>query len=263
MNEAELLFTEVLQCDRPSLYRDSRRALTPTQSSFIASALRRRMRGEPIQYILGEADFMGLEFKVTPDCLIPRPETEILVEALVQCVDARTRKGTGVITVLDVGTGSGCIAVSLARSRPEALVTATDISARAIEVARKNALRHGVAVSLVEGDLFAGVEGRKFDIIVSNPPYVSSGEIDTLQREIRYEPRVALDGGADGVSFYRRMIDRAPRYLAGGGAMLMEIGSGQRRAIEALIEQSGTLRITEIKRDYSGIERVVGVVGSG
>jgi len=219
----------------------------------------RRARHEPLQYILGSTEFWSLEFRVTPDVLIPRPETELLVEEGIRFL----RDHTGGL-VLDLCTGSGCVAVSIARELPEASVLATDVSAAALDIARENARSNDVAERIVflEGDLFAALEGRgldaSFDLIVSNPPYIASSDVDVLQPEVSlYEPRSALDGGEDGLSFIRRIVEDAPRFLRPGGLLLVEIGNGQAEDVGRLMEGVEGLDGFEVRKDYSGADRVV------
>ena len=208
MNEAEIIFTKILNCDRASLYMDRKLSLSALEAHFVSSALKRRIKHEPLQYILGEADFMGLKIKVNPSVLIPRFETEILVETAGKYLKPGAK-------VLDLGTGSGCIAIALAKEFPGAEFLACDISKEALKVAAQNALLQGVNIDFKEGDLFEAcdLQDEAFDLIVSNPPYIATGDFPSLQPEIGYEPRIALDGGEDGLAFYRRIIAGAGRYL--------------------------------------------------
>jgi release factor glutamine methyltransferase len=218
-----------------------------------AALLERRYRGEPIQYITGEAEFYGLPFRVTPEVLIPRPETEHSVEKVI----ALSRE-LGRPRIVDVGTGSGAIAVTLAHELPSADVIGTDISPEALAIARENAVRNGVAehVCFLEGDLLAPVAGERFDIVVSNPPYVSSEDRQTLDVEVRdYEPHTALFAGADGLAIYRRLIPQAADVLVPGGHIVLEIGYDQRDAIHELLAASGYTDI-EFVPDLQGIARV-------
>jgi release factor glutamine methyltransferase len=212
----------------------------------------RRARREPLQHILGTQEFCGLEFQVSADVLIPRRDTETLVaEALTRMPSARS--------VLDIGTGSGCIAVTLARQLPDAHVSASDISAAALEVARRNASLNGVNVEFLQGSLLEPVAGRSFDMIVSNPPYIPTSHIAGLEPEVRDgDPRGALDGGADGLDFYRALIPRAAVYLNPVGWLLLEVGIGQGRDVAALFREAGCYDDICITPDPGGIERVVG-----
>ena len=256
MNEAEVLFSEVLNCSRTALYLNRQKLLTKDESGAIAAVLKRRISGEPLEYILATAEFMGLEFKVGPAVLIPRPETEILVEAAIK-ISHQVTKSPSHQKILDLGTGSGCIAVSLAKFLPKAEVTAVDISEEALKVAAENAMAHNVKVNFMRSDLFSALSLSKYDIIVSNPPYVPSGEIKQLQQELKYEPQVALDAGPDGCEFYRRIINHAGDYLENGGSLIIEIGFGQRRAIEDIFKKSKTFKITQVIKDYNNIDRVI------
>jgi len=215
--------------------------------------LERRYLGEPIQYITGEAEFYGLPMRVTPDVLIPRPETEHLVEKALALAAAFERA-----RIVDVGTGSGAIAVALAHNLPEARITAIDISAAALEIARQNAERNGVSgrIRFLQSDLLAAVAADRFEIIVSNPPYVSTVDRDSLSVEVReHEPAQALFAGDDGLAVYRRLISDAFAVLEVGGFLVMEIGYGQSEAIAGLLEQTGFTRI-EFVPDLQGIPRV-------
>lgn len=266
MNEAELLFTHLLGCERPALYRESHRSLSAAHARFIAGVLRRRAAGEPLQYILGETEFMGLRFVVDPSVLIPRPETERLVETALaygrrpQTEDGRG--GTGV-RILDVGTGSGCIAVSLAALLRNSSLTAIDISEDALRMARKNARMHGVdsKIHFLKQDLStlhqASSTTHRFDIVVSNPPYIRTAEIATLQPEVRREPFRSLDGGEDGLDFYRMLLARSPEFLRRGGLLIVEIGYGQLERIRGISFRMEGMQMREVVKDYSGIERVV------
>jgi release factor glutamine methyltransferase len=254
MNEAELLFSQVLNCDRISLYLNSKETLDKEKSLFISSVLKRRTQGEPIQYILGKTEFMGLEFKLTPDVLIPRPETEILVDVASEYIRKRAPQGAG---ILDLGTGSGCIAVSLARLFPGARITASDISSLSLEVARDNAKLNGVAIEFIRSDLFDSLRINSFDFIVSNPPYIAKADIAKLQPEVRREPIIALDGGKDGLDFYKRIIKESCDYLKEGGFLIMEIGFNQGKDVENISQNLGGYEIIKVIKDYNNIDRVV------
>jgi len=272
MNEAELLFSEILKTDRLSLYLDKDRPLDKACCFKVSSVLRRRIKGEPIQYILGKTEFMGLEFRVAAQVLIPRPETEILVEtairlsSVVRISSSVFRRPSSVLNILDLGTGSGCIAISLAKYLPGVKVDAIDISPEALEIAKQNALLNNVTVNFIHGDLFNFFSRptshvprptEKYDLIVSNPPYIPSDEIALLQPEIQYEPRISLDGGSRGLDFYYRLIYDAPAHLVQGGYLLLEIGFGQETAIKIILENSRKFEIIEAVRDYNGIDRVI------
>ena len=261
MNEAELLLSEILNCDRLSLYLNKDLILDKDKTTLISSVLKRRIKGEPIQYILGRTEFMGLEFKVNRDVFIPRPETEILVEATVKIVREFASSRVRELKILEIGTGSGCIGVSLAKLLPvEIEITATDISGAALEVAQDNAKLKAVAarIRFINSDLFAhhAIRNTQYDIIISNPPYVVTSEIDDLQPEISYEPRIALDGGIDGLDFYGHLINNSTNYLKEGGFLILEIGFNQREPIENIFQKSGNFRVIEVVKDYNGIDRV-------
>ena len=252
MNETELLFTEVLNCGRASLYLEGKRKLDKPVLFVISQALRRRINGEPIQYILGKTEFMGLEFKVNQDVLIPRPETEILVETALNFTSSK---------ILDIGTGSGCIAVSLAKFLPQAKIFATDISRKALDIAWENARLNDVEkrIDFICADLFNGCESLtgSCDLIVSNPPYVRREAIKRLAAEIQYEPLSALLGGRDGLDFYRRIICQAPGFLKKSGLLILEMGFDQRKSIEKIFNLSGKFKVKEVIKDYNNIERVI------
>jgi release factor glutamine methyltransferase len=225
--------------------------------------LTRRADREPLQYLLGTQEFCGLEFEVEPSVLIPRPETELLVEAAVRCAGMQPEAGRRPI-VADVGTGSGCIAVSLARRLPLAVLYATDCSAEALRVARRNAERHAVAgqVTFLEGDMLkplraCGLSGR-VDIAVSNPPYIAEREWEALQPEVRlFEPRIALAGGEDGLAVYRRLVQEAVDCLSADGWLIMEVGQGQAESVRMLLDATKQYGTVDVRPDQAGIDRVV------
>jgi len=256
MTEAEILFTEVLDCDKMDLFLNKEYFLAKDQSTRITKALKRRINSEPMQYILGRLEFFGLEFEVDRNVFIPRQETEILVETAIKIVQ---RTAYSVRRILDLGTGSGCIAISLAKFLKGAKIFATDISHKALEVARVNALLNNAEVSFLQSDLFSNYELRtkNYELIISNPPYIPTHEIDTLQPEIKYEPRIALNGGQDGLDFYRRIIAQSPSYLNECGFLILEMGFNQREVVENILQQSGNFKIVEVVKDYSGIDRVI------
>jgi release factor glutamine methyltransferase len=212
----------------------------------------RRARREPIAYVTGEKEFWSLAFELSPAVLIPRPETELIVEA------ALARFPDTALAIADVGTGSACLAVALAKERPQAVVTATDVSAEALHVARRNAARHGVAdrIRFIETDVLEGVEGP-FDLIVANPPYVPARDRATLQPDVRdYEPPLALFAGDDGLAIIRTLLAQAAGRLAAGGTLIFEFGFGQTAAVSALIPGTPGLRMIDVKKDLRGIPRV-------
>ena len=247
--DAELLLARVLHEDRLRMRLDGQRTLGDAQRSEYDALIARRQTREPLHYIEGEAAFMGLTFRVAPGVLIPRQDTEIL------CEEALSRMKPGA-RVLDVGTGSGALAVSLARLGRDAQVTAVDVSDTALAIARDNARRLGAQVRFVKSDCFAALAGERFDLIVSNPPYISREEMETLMPEVQREPELALAGGEDGLDFYRRIAREAPAHLLPGGCLLFEIGWRQRDAVSALVRESVGEPFS--LRDYGGNWRVVG-----
>lgn len=252
--DAAYLLASVLKEDTLAMRINGHRELAAPQRAAFDALCDRRVAREPLQYILGETEFMGLTFHVEPGVLIPRADTEILVEKALAWMKPGAR-------VLDIGTGSGAIAVSLAKLGRQAQVTAVDVSDRALEIARRNAERNGAAVEFVKSDCFSALKGRKYDMIVSNPPYISENEMRGLMPEVTCEPELALFGGADGLDFYRRISREAPEYLNEGGCLLFEIGWLQKDAVSALVKA----HIGEpfALRDYGQNWRVVGAKKEG
>ncbi|MCA1618658.1 MAG: peptide chain release factor N(5)-glutamine methyltransferase [Acidobacteria bacterium] len=257
--EAGTLLSHATGRDSAFLITHADEALTPAEGAALRDAVARRAAGEPFQYIAGRQEFYGLDFVVTPDVLIPRPETELLVETALELLD-----GSDAPFVCDVGTGSGCIAVTLLHERRDARGYALDISDNALEVAERNAVRHGVGerLRLLVSDCFdalgaGGHEGVRFDLIASNPPYVAEADLEGLQREVReHEPRVALTPGGDGLSVIRRLVAESPRFLMPGGRLLMEIGFNQHERVAALIDPE-VWKLLDIHKDLQGIPRTV------
>ena len=246
--DAELLLAHVLRCDQVALLTHPERPLSASEATQYESVLMRRLRSEPMQYITGQQEFYGLAFEVSPDVLIPRPETEHLVEAVLKHVKPNAR-------IVDVGTGSGAIAVALAHALPRAQVTAVDLSPVALEVARRNAQRNAVSdrVTFLLSDLLVAVEGADFDVIVSNPPYVAEGEV--LEPQVsNYEPRSALYAGPTGLEIYERLIPQARKRLKPDGWLMLEIGFGQQAAVKALLHGWNALSLVP---DLQGIPRVI------
>jgi release factor glutamine methyltransferase len=214
----------------------------------------RRAAGEPLQYLTGHQEFFKLDFEVTPDVLIPRPETELVVEILLELL-----KDDLDPFIADIGTGSGCVAISLLHERRDAHGIATDISPDALRIARRNADRHGVSerLAVIESDCFSKVNaGRSFSLIASNPPYIRDDEMETLPREVGYEPRTALAGGPDGLDIIRRLLREAAPFLRSGGHFIFEIGFGQNGAVEQLINRE-VWELTETRPDLQDIARTV------
>lgn len=255
--EAASLLSFTLNRDRAFLLTHPEHLLTAEEAVRFRAVVERRAAGEPQQYITGRQEFYGLEFEVTPDVLIPRPETELLVETALRLLD----QTKGLHKVCDVGTGSGCVTISILHERPHTLeATGLDISPRALRVAARNAKRHGVhhRLKLIASDCFAAIDFSqpRFSMIVSNPPYVTEAALEGLQREVReHEPRFALTPGGDGLRIIRRLLTDAPRLLFPGGHLLMEIGFDQHEAVEELLDRS-IWRLLDIHRDLQGIPRV-------
>jgi release factor glutamine methyltransferase len=248
--DADLILAHVLGCDPTALLTHPERLLTAQQAEQFEALLKRRLASEPVQYLTGEQEFFGLVFEVSPDVLIPRPETEHLVEAVLERFDRDANTH-----IVDVGTGSGAIAVTIAHARPMSRVTAVDLSLAALEVAGRNAERHGVIdrVILRPSDLLAGSGSAEFDVVVSNPPYIANGE--KLEPQVAdYEPRSALYAGPTGLEIYRRLIPQANLALKPEGWLMMEIGHGQQPALEALLD--GWHEVSFVP-DLQGIPRVV------
>ena len=247
-NDARLLLSQITGQPPLALWLDDAHALSEPQAREFEALLLRREAREPLQYILGEAWFMGLCLRCAPGVLIPRFDTEAL------CREALARM-RGEERVLDLCTGSGELAVAIAHAQPRARVFAGDISPDAVALARDNAARCGVKVDCRLGDLFAPFAGERFDLIVSNPPYIPAVELPGLQTEVQKEPALALDGGADGLAFYRRIAAEAPAHLTPGGWLLLEIGSGQAAAVRALLTPD--FKDISVYGDLNGLDRVV------
>jgi release factor glutamine methyltransferase len=258
--DAEVLLSHILIKDRTWLITHIHDAIFDEMNRTFEREIRRRSQREPLQYITGRQEFWGLEFKVTPDVLIPRPETELVVEMAVEMAATLDKPSV----IVDLCTGSGCIAVSLAKELTEAHIVAVDTSGKALAVARENASKHGVSdrIRFLDGDLFQPLEeldihGRT-DIIVSNPPYVRSGDRNTLQPEVRdYEPGPALFAGPQGIEMHVKIIEAAPRYLKQCGALIMEMGLGQADRIAEMIQVAGVYSTPIVQKDLAGIERVI------
>ena len=260
--DAEVLLAEVLGCARIELYTAFESVPNEAARTAFRELVRRRSEGAPVAYLVGRREFYSLTFHVTPDVLIPRPETEFLVIALVDLAKARSALRPGeTIAVCDVGTGSGNIAVSAAKYIENCRVTATDISRAALEVARSNAESHGVLerIELVESDLFAGVPGeRRFEFIVSNPPYVSEAEINDLAPDVRnFEPRRSLVAGSKGTEVIESLVPQAAERLTEGGSLLMEIGPTIHGAVLEILGADSRLEIGPTVNDLARLPRVV------
>lgn len=276
--QAELLLRSVTDLSRAAFLAYPSREVDEHVVERYREVLRQRALGVPLQYIIGYTEFFGREFRVTPAVLIPRPDTETLVEeALRVCRGefARTRKltstshfalrtgecvsGTAENVLLDLCTGSGCIGLTLAAEVPELQVYLTDISDAALAVAAENAARLGVSdrVQFRQGDLFGSVEGMRFSMITANPPYIPCAEIPTLASDVQSEPRIALEGGEDGLAYYRRIAALAPGFLTPGGWLLLEIGCTQAHAVQSLLASAYFTELF-VRQDLAGRDRVVG-----
>jgi release factor glutamine methyltransferase len=257
--EAEELLAHVLGVERLVLYLQPERALTAEERARFRELIMQRRAGVPLQYLRGEVEFMGLPLRVDGGALIPRPETEELVELILRELGPQMHDE---LEILELGTGSGAIAIALAHSLSRSKVSATDISVQALGLARENAARNGVAeqIAFLESDWFAAVEG-KFDLIVANPPYVSSEEAYGLPREVRqHEPRLAWDGGEEGLEALRRIVTEAPPYLRSGGRLYLEIGAGQGARMRSLALASAAYEEVEVLPDLNRQERFLRAV---
>jgi release factor glutamine methyltransferase len=260
--DAEILLAHARDCHRIELYTNYDQPLTDNQRAVMRDLIKRRAAAEPVAYLVEHREFFGLDFQVTKDVLIPRPDTEtLIVEAL------EVMKPHGAPRVLDIGTGSGCIAIALAVNCPNAEITAIDLSEPALAIARQNAEKHEVAsrIQFLHGDLFAPLSGGEpFDLIASNPPYIASAEIETLAADVRlHEPRSALDGGPDGLDIIRRLIAATPAHLHPGGKLLIEISPEQAESVTQLLAANGSYGDIAVLRDLSKQARVVRAVRKG
>jgi len=254
--EAGTLLAQMLGRDRAYLLAHDDEPLTPAQFALVRDRVRRRAAGEPVQYITGRQEFYGLEFAVTPDVLIPRPETELLVEAALELLQR-----TSAPLVCDVGTGSGCIPIALLHERKDAHAVAIDLSLASLRVAARNAARHKVSerLKLIASDCFTALAPAvaRFDLIASNPPYVAEKDLPALQREVRdHEPRMSLTPGGDGLAVIRHLLADAPQFLWPGGHLVFEIGFDQHERVAQLIEPR-VWTLLDIQKDLQGIPRII------
>lgn len=254
--DAEVLLSHVLKKERIYLYVHFDEPLETGELAEYRELVKRRIQHVPVAYLTGNREFMGLEFEVTPAVLIPRPETELLVQTAIEGL----REVEGEKLFADIGTGSGAICLSVLHYVPGARGETVDISAEALKIAEKNGARLGVSdrIEFHEGDLLEPLKGRRFHAVLSNPPYIPNGDIEGLAREVRdAEPRLALEGGSDGLDFYRRLSREAPDFLEKDGFLAMEIGIDQAQPIRRMLETEGWTSKLEVYKDLAGIERVV------
>ncbi len=261
--QAELLLAHVLRVPRMGLYLEFQRVLAESELAAARELVKRRGQREPLQHLVGSVSFCGFELAVNPHVLVPRPETEPLAEAAWSFLSA---SGQQTPLALDLCTGSGCLAIALAMKCPRAMIHAADLSPEALTVARANAERHGASARMIfhEGDLFTPLPAElKFDLIVSNPPYIPTGEITALEPEVRdHDPRAALDGGEDGLDFYRRIATEGADRLRSGGRLMAEFGDGQAEALRRIFTSSGW-QVREILPDLDGRPRILIASGAG
>jgi release factor glutamine methyltransferase len=255
--ENRILLCHALGLPRVALITQSERALTREEAARVSGLVERRKFGEPIAYIVGRREFYGLEFEVNDSVLIPRPETELLVELALERLPNHGR-------LLDMGTGSGAIAVSVAHTRPDAFVTALDFSGAALDVARANANAHAAQVRFLRSDWFAQLDGDRFEVIASNPPYIAAGDTHLSRGDLRFEPNMALTDHADGLAALRTIIGGAPAHLVKHGWLLLEHGYDQAVQVRQLLEAHNFAEV-QSWRDLAGIERVSGgrLAGNG
>ena len=227
--------------------------LTESENEAFQELIHRRCNREPLQYLLGDTVFLGNLYRVGSGVLIPRPETEMIAQEGIRWLRMRLPDN---LLVLDLCCGSGCLGIAVKREVPEAAVTLTDLCEDALAIAKENAVRLKADCEILQGDLFTPVSGRKFDLIISNPPYIPSSECDHLQEEVQWEPRTALDGGADGLDFYRRIAEEAPKHLRSPGYLVLEIGYGEAESVEAMLRAGGAMKV-HTEKDFSGIPRMV------
>jgi len=255
--QVELLLAHLLKLPRMKLYLNFERVLTPAETDALRELVKRRGQREPLQHIVGSTSFCDFEIAVNRHALVPRPETELLAEA---GWDFLATRHSSLVTALDFGTGTGCIAIALAAKCPDAKITAADISPEALALAKENAARNNVAkrIEFLQSDGFAALsKGERFDLIISNPPYIPSAEIATLQPEVRdFDPRAALNGGADGLDFYRKLAAEAKPFLKPDGKIMLEFGDGQAEAVKNIFEAQKWI-VEAVKEDYSQRARIL------
>ena len=257
---SEMLISFTLKMERIQLYAQFDKVVSPDELAKLRELIKRAIANEPIQYLIGSCEFYSMTMKVTPDCLIPRPETELLVERAIEFLTSRS----GTQHVCDLCTGSGCVAVAIAKNFNNSKVIATDICEKALSVATENIQKYqlGERIELLGGDLFEPVisqlDGAEFDLITANPPYVTSSEMESLEDNVRkYEPKIALHGGVEGLDIYRRIISGIDSHLKSGGALIMEIGYAQGTAIKELLESARIFNEIKVEKDFNNNDRVV------
>ena len=251
--DAELLLCSVLRCDRARLYARPEQGLSQTQAALFNARIEQRAEGRPIAYLLGKKEFWSLELSVSEATLIPRPETELLVERALEILPAGCARA-----VLDAGAGSGAIAIAIAKERPESRISAVDNSPAALAMARQNIAAHGLRrIRLIEADWLNFKHERPYDLIVGNPPYIAADDPHLKRGDLRFEPRAALVAGQDGLAAIRQLVPGAARHLKPGGWLLLEHGWRQGRAVRALFKAAGFGRIDTL-RDHSRLERITG-----
>ena len=251
----KMILSNLLEEDKSYLVIHKDREISGNIEAEFLNCVERLKQGEPVQYIIGKTEFYGLEFFVNSDVLIPQPDTEILVEEVIDIYNKSFSNYNENVTILDLCTGSGAIAVSLKKNLENTEVFASDISIKALEIAKKNADKNNTEITFIESNLFENIN-TKFDIIVSNPPYIERVVLKTLSEEVKHEPVLALDGGEDGLDFYRKIAEEAKNYLKENGILAIEIGFDQKDSVTKLLEQEGYKDIYS-KKDYSGNDRIV------
>lgn len=250
--DSEILLAHVLNCRRLYLYVDTDKKVSPAQVTRYENLIERRIKKIPVAYLIGQREFFGMNFAVTPEVLIPRPDTEILVQVAIEKLSNFDNP-----TFLDIGTGSGAICISILKHVKTARAVTVDISENAINCAKFNGEKFGVddRITFHVGNLFEPLSGQKFHAIISNPPYIPTKDLSTLQAEVQREPKIALDGGVDGLNFYRRIVNESPNFLFAGGFIAVEIGINQAVAVKNMLDENFV--DVKIIRDLSNIERVV------
>jgi release factor glutamine methyltransferase len=263
MSEDEIILTHILQCRFVDL-TVHKPTLTSSQQEQFDSFKRRRAAGEPLQYLLGTCNFMGLELFVNPSVLVPRPETEQLTDTALKYLSLPQNRAKETLNILDLGTGSGNIAIALAHFISRCRVISVDISHQALELAEFNACRHKVEsrIQFIQGDILSlkNTFSKAFDLVISNPPYIPTGRMKDLPKDVQKEPSIALDGGKDGLKFYRNIIKYTPCLLSAGACLMMEFGDGQAQAVTKLIEACQGFSRTEIIQDLAGRDRIIKAV---